>query len=369
MALLELMREWGGAEIAIVSVNHGLRDEAIDELKLVSQFATRHKLKHDILQWQWDGTGNLQNAARTARRDLIAKWAIENNLSHIALGHTKDDQAETFLLRLARGSGVDGLACMEAVREERQLIWLRPLLDVSRDALRQYLLVRDLRWADDPSNEDERFDRVKARNLFETLAPLGLTVDRLAQTAAHMRRQKHVVEWIVEGGDAPVVATGAGDLLLQRSKLEQYPEAIRTRFVSQSLCAVSGNAYPPRYRALKEAIASDAPVSLHGCLVLPERDAIRIAREWASVKDVSDPLDMLWDGRWRITFSGHAPPDRLRVKALGQKGLAKVPGWRDTGYPRQTLWASPAIWDGETLIAAPVAGLSEGWIAELVPRD
>ncbi|WP_294227546.1 tRNA lysidine(34) synthetase TilS [uncultured Shimia sp.] len=366
MALLDLLRQWGKTDLAVVSVNHGLRKAAADELDLVSEYAAQYNLSHDILHWTWDKTGNLQNAARDGRRQAIATWAKEYNLSHVALGHTKDDQAETFLMRLSRGSGVDGLACMSARRERDGVTWLRPLLDLSRDDLRAYLRENNLLWADDPSNKDTQFDRVKARQMFETLAPLGLTSERLAQTAAHMQRQKDILQWAEAQIGKLFVQDSIGDMVADRAAFAAVPEALRSKVFADALCHVSGQDYRPRFRPLQEVMVSDVPTPLHGCLIVPSKNSLRITREWAAVRDEVAASDGLWDGRWGLRNDGAPPSDALQIKALGKEGLAKIPDWRDTGHIRQSLWATPALWQGDRLIAAPLAGLSAGWTAQLL---
>lgn len=366
MALLDLLRQWGKADLAVVSVNHGLRREAADELALVADYAAQYNLSHNILLWTWDKTGNLQNAARDGRRQAIAAWAMDNNLSHVALGHTGDDQAETFLMRLSRGSGVDGLACMSARSERDGLTWLRPLLDVSREDLRAYLRENTLLWADDPSNKDTQFNRVKARQMFETLAPLGLTSDRLAQTAAHMQRQKDILQWAEAQIGKVFAQDSIGDMVADRAAFEAAPEALRSKVFADALCLVSGQDYRPRFRALQEAMTSDVPTPLHGCLIVPSKNSLRITREWAAVRDEVAAPDGLWDGRWGLRNYGDPPSEASQIKALGKEGLAKIPDWRDTGHIRQSLWATPALWQGDRLIAAPLAGLSAGWTAQLL---
>lgn len=366
MALLDLLRQWGKAEVVVVSVYHGLRAEAVEELALVAEVAAQYGLSHDILQWHWSGAGNLQNAARDGRREAIASWAREKSLRHVALGHTKDDQAETFLMRLARGSGVDGLACMSEARDVDGLTWLRPLLDVSRDDLRQHLRSGAISWADDPSNEDPRFDRVKARLMFETLTPLGLSVDRLAQTAAHMRRQQEVLQWAETQTGTLFEQDKVGDMVANRASFDVAPEALRSKALADALCQVSGQSYRPRFRPLQDVMNTDTPTSLHGCLILPQKTTIRVTREWAAVRDEVATVDAIWDGRWRLSYGSELAPQTVHIEALGQEGLAKISDWRDTGHTRQSLWATPAIWQGDRLIAAPLAGLAEGWTAQLL---
>ena len=118
----------------VATVHHHLRPEAEAEAALVAQTCARLGLQHTTLHWHWDGRGNLSDAARRGRRDLLAAW---NPV--VVLAHTEDDLAETFLMRLSRGSGVDGLAAMAPAFPHMGATFLRPMLDLSRKELRTYL--------------------------------------------------------------------------------------------------------------------------------------------------------------------------------------------------------------------------------------
>ncbi len=368
MALLDLLRQWGKAELHVVSVNHGLRAEAAEELALVAEYVAQHGLSHDILHWHWDGNGNLQGAAREGRRTAIADWAKANQLQHVALGHTKDDQAETLLMRLSRGSGVDGLACMSEVRGRDGLTWLRPMLETSREDLRQHLRDNAIPWADDPSNEDPRFDRVKARQMMETLAPLGLTTDRLAQTAAHLRRERDVACWALNTAAEKYATLDAGDVVLDAEAQKALPEALFSRLMAEALSFVSGAQYKPRFRALRAAINAGQPTSLHGCLVLPLKQSVRITRELAAIQEARCHVSEPWDGRWCFIPPEGRDVTDMEIAALGEQGFREIDDWRSLGRPRPSVLASPAVWHGEKLVAAPLAGLKNGWQVRHLPH-
>ena len=173
LALLDLTCRWAarsGTSVHAVIVDHGLREGSDTEATAASEIASSLGALPTVLQWRdWQGQGNLQEAARMARRRLLADYAREQEIGTVLLGHTLDDQAETFLLRLARGSGVEGLSGMSGEIDVDGVRFLRPLLSVRREPLREYLRGRGIVWAEDPSNEDERFDRVRMRQLLPLL--------------------------------------------------------------------------------------------------------------------------------------------------------------------------------------------------------
>lgn len=363
MALLDLLRRWGRTELAVASVNHGLREEAADEIALVASYCADHGIAHDVLIWKWDGTGNLQSAARDGRRTALREWANAHDISHVALGHTADDQAETFLMRLARGSGVDGLAGMAEARTEDAVTWLRPLLGARREALREHLSGAGVSWADDPSNEDVKFDRVKARQMMETLSPLGLSSERLVQTADHMAREKDALAWAASQAKAQSAQVVAGDVVFGVSSLTNLPESMALRVLADALCFVSGETYKPRFKALRTALHSPTDTALHGCLILRDAQSVTVTREWRAVQDLQSRVGGVWDGRWWIDGP---EAEGCHVTALGEVGLQRCPDWREAGLPRQSLLSSPAIWREGALISAPLAGFAGAYRAELI---
>lgn len=362
MALMHLAKRWGGSALHVATVDHALRPEAAREAAFVAQTARDLGLPHETLVWDgWDKRGNLQDAARQARRNLLADWAARQGVQAVLLGHTLDDQAETFLMRLARGSGVDGLAAMAPVRDAAGVRWLRPLLEITRADLRDWMRAHDLAWVDDPSNDDSQYYRIKARQALDLLAPLGLTRARLSQTAAHMAQARTVLNEAAATAARAICRFEHGDIVFDARRLDALPADTRHRLVARALCEVASNSYRPRLSALRAALTAPS-ATLHGCLITRNTRELRITREANAVRDLRAPLGGLWDGRWRaVAPFGLETPSAFDIASLGEAGLALCPdrsGWR---LPRLSLLASPAIWDGTRLIAAPLAGLSPEW--------
>ena len=361
IALLHLaQRVLGSDRLAVATVNHNLRDTQA-ELDLVARHAAALGVPHHVLDWHWDGKGNLQAAAREARRGLLTAHADALQIDHILLGHTRDDQAETFLMRLARGSGVDGLAAMQSVDGQ----FFRPLLHVTREELRAWLRAEGLDWAEDPSNADPRFDRVRARAMMGQLSELGLTVDRLVATADLMAEERRVLVEAARDFGRRHTETQGGDVLVEAAGFWDLPPSLATRVLAGLILWFSDTAYKPRSAELsqwKDRLAGGKPAPLGGVLACAEGDHLRIYREAAAVQG-SVPVSKtasgtIWDRRW--TISHPIGLQNARIAALGAE-LERFGTWRDHPLPRASLEMSPALWQDGAFVASLVLDPPAGW--------
>lgn len=373
VALLLLLQDWAqdtGCKISAATVDHALRPGSAAEAQGVKALCQNLAIPHATLTWKgWDGTGNLQQAARQARYRLISDWAEHQEIHHVALGHTLDDQAETVLMRLARGAGVDGLSAMALRRDRGGITWLRPLLTTPRQTLRQFLTASGISWVDDPSNEDERFERVRVRNLLSQLAPLGLDATALGAMAGRMASARQALAGAAAEAARRIVSIGAGAVFFDREGFLALYGETRRRLLSHALCWVSSQAYPPRAAALSEletALTLGKPATLHGCLIGAKGSEFYVTREFNGVRGLVCDPDQIWDHRWRIV--GPQIPG-TQIRATGETGLKSCPDWKDCGLDRAILTAAPAIWRGEELIAAPLAGQGHGWQAKLLQNE
>ena len=364
VALMYLAARRGGP-LRVATVDHGLREGSAAEAEAVARAAAALGLPHDVLRWDWDGSGNLQAAARDARRSLLSDWAGRHGLAGVLMGHTLDDQAETVVLRLARGSGVEGLSGMVEGRIG-QATFLRPLLGLRRGELRGWLRANGIDWADDPSNEDVRFDRVKARR---AIAVLDLDPARLAATASRMARAREALERralsVAEGVVRPALP---GDVCLDRTGLLAAEEDTLRRILAGALRSVAGAGYRPAETGmdrLLDAIREGTTRTLMGCVIRAGGDAVLIHREPAAVDGLVARADVLWDGAWRVSGA----PAGSEIRALGSAGLLRIASEPEAadggtpfdglpdGYPRAALAAKPALWrSGDPVGFAPL-----GW--------
>lgn len=187
IALMHLLARWAPGHrppVLVATVDHGLRPGAAGEAAFVAREAAALGFPHRTLVWAGEKprTG-LQEAAREARYRLLVACARDAGASHLVTAHTQDDQAETILMRLAKGSGLKGLRGMRRERDRDGIVHVRPLLGGSKAALLDLCRENGWRFVTDPSNADERFARVRWRRLMPLLAAEGLTAGRLARLA------------------------------------------------------------------------------------------------------------------------------------------------------------------------------------------
>jgi len=207
IALMWLAARWRstlarGPRLIAVTVDHGLRAEAAAEARDVKRLARTLDLTHRTMRWTGEKpkTG-LPAAARTARYRLLAQAARASGATHILTAHTRDDQAETLLMRLLRGSGIGGLAAMARESERDGVLLARPFLHVSKSQLVATLKKAKIGFADDPTNRDTNFTRPRLREIMPVLAAEGGDARNLARLASRLARANQAVEILVDGAE------------------------------------------------------------------------------------------------------------------------------------------------------------------------
>jgi tRNA(Ile)-lysidine synthase len=362
MCLCLLADAWArarGGEVSALTVDHGLRPTSACEARQVGDWLGARGIGHHVLGWTGPkpATG-VQEAARAARYRLLGDRCRAAGTLHLLLAHHQDDQAETVALRQARGSGVEGLAGMAAVRELAGLHLLRPLLGVPKARLLATLEAAGQSWLEDPSNLAPTFARSRLR------VAVVLDAPRLARAAAEQagRRaesDRRVASWLA----AHVRIDPAGFVTVARAALAQAPHGIRRRAIRDIVRSVGGRDYPPREARLDRLLERlqgglAAGCTLGGCRIVPWRDAVLICRELRAIADEA-PLvpgvPVLWDRRFRVELSGAAPA--LVVRALGRAGpralgALALPSTRRP-VPAPVRPSLPSLWDGEELVAVP----------------
>ena len=351
MALCLLADDWArarGGSVTALTVDHGLRPEASAEARRVAGWLAPRGIAHQTLTWRPPpGARNIQANARAARHALLRAWCQTTGCLHLLTAHHHDDQAETFLLRLARGSGLDGLAAMAALRETAECRLVHPLLSVPRPRLVSFLRAAGQGWIEDPSNVDPRYARVRLRRGTALLADEGLSPSRLAATARRLGRARVAIEAEV----ARVLARAAwlhpgGFARLDTARLFSTTPEIALRALAQMIATIGGADYTPRLERLErlgEALAHPLAAgrtptgrTLGGCRFLPWHGTVLVCREPAAVAPalpLPPGVTAHWDRRFSVRLAASAPGD-LTIGPLGsfygdsalKKAAARLPG-------------------------------------------
>lgn len=287
MAMLALGIEALDGRVSVATVDHGLRPEAAEEAALVERECARLGVPHATLRPDVAIAGaSMQARAREVRYALLARWAKEGGVGAVATAHHADDQAETFLMRAARGSGLAGLAGVRAQAVIAGVTVVRPLLDWRRAELRAVVRRRELPFVDDPANGDDRYDRTRVRRLLgehEWIGPANLARSAafLAEADGDLRA---VVDWlwagraVVDGSDVRVDAT-------------DLPREVRRRLVRRAVATA------------RAAAGLTEPAFTEATNVEPLLDGLERGRRVTQ----AGVLASVRDGRWRLR---PAPPRR-----------------------------------------------------------
>src|SRR4051794_41062438 len=207
VAMMWLMARWRralrhGPRLVAVTVDHGLRAEAAREARDVKALADSLDIQHRTLRWTGakPGTG-LPAAAREARYRLLARAARLAGATHVLTAHTEDDQAETLLMRMSRGSGIAGLAAMARQSQRDGVVLARPLLQTPKARLLATLTKAKIGYADDPTNRDRAFTRPRFRALMSALAAEGFDSRNLARLASRLARANAALQLLADGAE------------------------------------------------------------------------------------------------------------------------------------------------------------------------
>lgn len=388
LALTFLAADWAAAQggrTTALTVDHKLRPESTAEARQVAEWLGPAGIDHAILEWTGEKPRhNLMAAARDARYALLSEWCRRHGVLHLLLAHHMEDQAATFLLRLKRGSGLDGLAAMAHVREGFPRL-LRPLLDVPKARLSAFLENRHHTWIEDPTNQNPDYERNRIDAFLAESNPLRLTTHRIASAVAGLARAKKTLERdvaaiLVES----VTVSPLGMAEMDLAAFRKQPQEIQLRLLSRILLTIGGNTYPPRsarLSRLRQALLSEAPAqgrTLGGCRIRVKAGCVSVFRETAAIPPpypvTADRF--LWDHRFRIDLPTSLLNQQVRIGRLTvdhwRQLKAHAPAAKDVEVPAAVRWTLPVLWDETGLLAAPTFGFAvrgaEGTRIAFTPR-
>ena len=281
MCLLSWLHEIG-ADVVCLHVNHRLRPQADTETEYVKSVCEKLNIPCHIFYWDGDKPENgLEAAAREARYKMMTDFCHQNNIEYLLTAHQSDDQIETFLMNLSRGSGLYGLSAMLPESERDGIKILRPLLEVSRDEIKQYCDNNNIKYFVDSMNSDEHYTRVKIRKNRHVLNDkLDISDSRILLAIQNLARTREWMDkYIASRVELVIRSWGA---MFVSSFLFDEAEEIRLKFLGTLIQKIGGNNYPVRLNSLQKALSnlqSDCKFTLGHCTIRRLNDRILIVPE------------------------------------------------------------------------------------------
>lgn len=303
-----LLHHGGGRRLVAVTVDHGLRAASAHEADAVAQLCAGYGIAHETVCWQGGRPQSaLSSQARLARYELLCRAAAKYGAGVIVTGHTLDDQAETYAMRLSRGSG-RGLAAMARLALLRQKFGLlRPLLEVRRRDLRHYLMKRGIRWIEDPSNENVRYERARLRECLDEAAIIAAWHG--ASAAAQERR--HLSQAAAALARKLRMRLNGEQLRFNLAALEAQDRPAWSVLVAMGAAIMGGALYPAVGRQVLERLLAQQSalprrVTLSGAVIEVTGKFLHIWREKRNLASCALPAGQstLWDGRYRLSNTG-----------------------------------------------------------------
>ena len=253
--------------IVALTVDHGLRPTSGQEADYVAKIMAEFGIEHHILTWEGDKpqTG-IEEQARLARYRLLSDWCKAHDIHYLAIAHHLFDQAETFLMRLERGSGLFGLSAMQEISEKNGIKILRPLLNTHPDTLKDYLKQKNIAWVEDESNQCTDFLRVKMRKFLPLLAgQTGITAERLCLAAENLYQTREFIEHTVQKIISDKVHLwGTCGASVDVAEFMSWHNELKFYILSRLICDISGNAYMPEAEPLRALINNIEKTDFNG---------------------------------------------------------------------------------------------------------
>lgn len=362
LALMLLAQRWALAQpqpprLFVYSLDHGLRPEAAAEVAMVLAEAERLGLTARGLVWEGPAPeSGVPEAARLARYRIIGEAMAADGVTVLATGHHRGDQAETILMRLAHGSGLDGLKGMTVLSLVEGVKVFRPLLDVEPQTLAKLVADAGMTPARDPSNHDTSYERVRWRQLLPALAAEGLDGGALARFAGRMAEADLALTQLTDAAFAElVVFDGFGAASLPLATLTALSPAVGRRVLSRVLTIVGGRQRPRalgQVERLFEQLTTDTlprGATLLGAVIRVKGETLIVAREPGRVlpeeRVLSPHSALVWDERFRIAnLSGEAGLVAAATDFFPRHRLEEVLGFKVT-TPAEAIRTAPIVRD------------------------
>ena len=373
MQIAALSKKLKNSNVTVIVVDHGLREESKNEANIVGQNAKLLGFKFKILKW--DGVKpktRIQEIARKTRYKLMTSWCKKKGIEKLFLAHHLDDQVETFLMRLGKGSGVDGLAVMNYVTEISSLKLVRPFLEIPKTRFIKILSITNLEWISDPSNFNSDYKRSRIRKILPILSKEGINSKQIGLVIKRMRSVKDALNAQTDIllkkylSNVHNVAYFLNKELLKDEKEKE----ILLRVLEKIFMNISGSIYPPRRNKLENILSwilennNVKARTLTGVVVRKRKSELIFYREpddcykSVNIRPLTSRYSC-WDDRFFLKAN---KSNDLQIRALGDVGIKilkeekilKRQGFQNV--PLSAWKTVPGVWSKKRLISVPTLG-------------
>ncbi len=269
-----------------VLVDHGIRKDSYSEAKQVYKILKSKGINLKILRNRRKITSNIQKQARDLRYNILVKFCKKNKAKSLLVGHHKDDQIETFLIRLSRGSGVEGLSSMsEKTKLKGGVNLIRPLLEFEKATLSHVAKKAFGKTFKDPSNRNKRFLRTNIRQLKKILENKGLNLEKIIQSIKNISSTKDAINFYVEKSIKQSVRFNKNETILNLNIFRKEPKEIKFKIINSIVKERAKSYYPPRSRKVLNLInrfqsKSNKKCTLGGCIFERKKNLLYVSREF-----------------------------------------------------------------------------------------
>lgn len=345
-----LLKEFNSNQITAITVDHGLRPESGEEAETVGQIANDLGVNHITLTWEGEKPeSNVQEHARNMRYQMMLEFCELNEIKYLFVGHNLDDQAETVFYRIYRGTGVSGLTGIHHIEMRNGVYLVRPMLEITRAQITEYMQKHKFYYFDDPSNKSEKYERVKIRKFLNDHYDPETLKSRLCLLAKNSSRvDSFISEELANFMEQSVTIHPGGYMFIPYNYFNEHHEELRFRIISKIVMIFSALFHPPRLDSIKSIdinIQNRKNCVIGGVeFLINEREIIAI-REHEALN--SELKDNIWDNRFFV--SGDLKD--YQILPLNKSGMEQI----NIKIPAKIYKTIPAVYSSNgDFLACPL---------------
>lgn len=239
-----------------VTIDHLMRENSSKEAKKLNQILKKLNISHKIFALNKNNlpTKNIEANLRQMRYEILFDFCKKNQIELLFLGHHLNDIAENFLIRLFRGSGLDGLSVVNKISKINDIFLIRPFLEIPKDDLKQYLIDKNIEWFEDETNEDEKFLRNKIRKFLDNLEnddfDKNIIAKRILMASSEIENARNIIDDLIKNSKQKILQKHNNYILLNKNLLKNLNQSMALKILSGVLMELSSKNYKPRKEKL-----------------------------------------------------------------------------------------------------------------------